>query len=90
MTASEEEHQISELVARLADKFPHLPARVVEEEVRGIHREFEDHRVREFIPLLVERIAERNLSRRVSYRASHPTPGDELRRPKQLFHSADV
>ncbi|MEV6066187.1 hypothetical protein AB0L82_06530 [Nocardia sp. NPDC052001] len=70
MTASEEERQISELVARLAAKFPHLTARVVGEEVRGIHRDFEGHRVREFIPLLVERIAERQLSKRVSYRSS--------------------
>ncbi|WP_040814712.1 three-helix bundle dimerization domain-containing protein [Nocardia concava] len=68
MTEPEEERQISELVARLSDKFPHLPARVVEEEVRGIHREFDDHRVREFIPLLVQRIAERHLSKRMPYR----------------------
>ncbi|WP_067690278.1 three-helix bundle dimerization domain-containing protein [Nocardia jejuensis] len=70
MTASEEERQISELVARLAGKFAGLTERVVGEEVRGIHREFEDHRVREFIPLLVERIAERQLSRRVAYRSA--------------------
>ncbi|WP_067813651.1 three-helix bundle dimerization domain-containing protein [Nocardia inohanensis] len=63
MTAPEEERQISELVARLTDKFPHLAPRVVGEEVRGIHREFDTHRVREFIPLLVERIAERQLRR---------------------------
>ncbi|UGT42785.1 hypothetical protein LTV02_05090 [Nocardia yamanashiensis] len=69
MTASEEEQQIRELVARLADKFPHLATGVVGEEVRGIHREFVDHRVREFIPLLVERIAERQLRRRMAYRA---------------------
>ncbi|MEU0544503.1 three-helix bundle dimerization domain-containing protein [Nocardia sp. NPDC005978] len=70
MRASEEERQISELVDRLAGKFPYLAARVVGEEVRGIHREFDGHRVREFIPLLVERIAERQLSRRVSYQPS--------------------
>ncbi|WP_330179694.1 hypothetical protein OHB26_25040 [Nocardia sp. NBC_01503] len=72
MTASEEERQIGELVSRLAVKFPHLTAGVVGEEVRGIHRDFEGHRVREFIPLLVERIAERQLSRRVSYRSNSP------------------
>ncbi|GAB0104174.1 hypothetical protein JMUB6875_31480 [Nocardia sp. JMUB6875] len=75
MTEPEEERQISELVARLSDKFPHLPARVVAEEVRGIHREFDDHRVREFIPLLVERIAERHLSKRAPYRSA--APGDD-------------
>ncbi|AYF76745.1 hypothetical protein D7D52_26325 [Nocardia yunnanensis] len=72
MTASDEEQQISELVIRLTDKFPHLTAQSVDEEVRGIHREFDGHRVREFIPLLVERIAERQLSRRVSYRDTPP------------------
>ncbi|MTE17282.1 three-helix bundle dimerization domain-containing protein [Nocardia aurantiaca] len=65
MTESDEEQQLSELVARLADRFPELTARVVGEVVRGIHRDFDGHRVREFIPLLVERIAERQLSRRV-------------------------
>ncbi|WP_327145447.1 three-helix bundle dimerization domain-containing protein [Nocardia sp. NBC_01327] len=82
MSASEEERQISELVGRLADKFPHLAERVVGEEVRGIHREFNGHRVREFIPLLVERIAERQLSRRVSYSSAIGNPlaaaGDPL------------
>ncbi|MEV6768804.1 hypothetical protein AB0N05_09285 [Nocardia sp. NPDC051030] len=81
MTAPEEERQITELVARLTARFPHLAPRVVSEEVRGIHREFEDHRVREFIPLLVERIAERQLSKRVSYRPS--TVCDPLRKRDQ-------
>ncbi|QLY29230.1 three-helix bundle dimerization domain-containing protein [Nocardia huaxiensis] len=69
MTVPDEEQQISELVTRLAGKFPHLTAGVVGAEVRGIHREFEGHRVREFIPLLVERIAERQLSKREFYRS---------------------
>ncbi|MVU77574.1 hypothetical protein GPX89_10015 [Nocardia sp. ET3-3] len=79
MRAPEEEQQISELVDRLTEKFPHLTAQSVSEEVRGIHREFDDHRVREFIPLLVERIAERQLSRRVSYRPTLAA-GDPLAR----------
>ncbi|MBL1076837.1 hypothetical protein JK358_20785 [Nocardia sp. 2] len=82
MTAREEELQITELVARLADKFPHLAAGVVSEEVRGIHRDFDGHRVREFIPLLVERIAERQLSRRVSY-CANTVLGDPLRKRVQ-------
>ncbi|MGW2663003.1 three-helix bundle dimerization domain-containing protein [Nocardia tengchongensis] len=84
MTASEEERQISELVARLADKFPHLTPRCVGEEVRGIHREFEGHRVREFIPLLVERIAERQLSRRVSYHSTAVGTGWQSTAPAYL------
>ncbi|MEU6582499.1 three-helix bundle dimerization domain-containing protein [Nocardia sp. NPDC046763] len=67
MTESDEEQQMSDLAARLSNRFPDLTARVVGEVVRGIHRDFEGHRVREFIPLLVERIAERQLSRRVFY-----------------------
>ncbi|MFJ9369520.1 three-helix bundle dimerization domain-containing protein [Nocardia sp. NPDC101769] len=67
MTESDEEQQMSDLAARLSNRFPDLTARVVGEVVRGIHRDFEGHRVREFIPLLVERIAERQLSRRVCY-----------------------
>ncbi|MFE3193066.1 three-helix bundle dimerization domain-containing protein [Nocardia sp. NPDC059240] len=74
MTVSEEEQQISELVVRLTDKFPHLTPRCVREEIHRIHRDFADHRVREFIPLLVERIAERQLSRRVSYRSISGRP----------------
>lgn len=85
MTASEEERQISELVARLVDKFPYLTAGVVGEEVRGIHREFEDHRVREFIPLLVERIAERQLSKRVSYGALSAIGDSRRKRVQPAF-----
>ncbi|WP_067542395.1 three-helix bundle dimerization domain-containing protein [Nocardia crassostreae] len=67
MTAPDEGQQIDELVKRLAARFPDVTSRLVGEVVRGIHREFDGHRVREFVPLLVERIAERQLSRRVTY-----------------------
>ncbi|GAB4587029.1 three-helix bundle dimerization domain-containing protein [Nocardia sp. IFM 10818] len=92
MAAPEEDQQIDELITRLAIRFPHLTSRVVAEVVRGIHREFDGHRVREFIPLLVERIAERHLSRRVSYCSSlvhydAPSLGELSVRPVALSPS---
>ncbi|MEU1209476.1 three-helix bundle dimerization domain-containing protein [Nocardia sp. NPDC005825] len=81
MTHSDEEQQISELVARLAARFPDLTVRFIGEVVHGVHRDFEGHRVREFIPLLVERISERHLHRRMDYATAAMDLDDLLRTP---------
>ncbi|MFJ9371333.1 three-helix bundle dimerization domain-containing protein [Nocardia sp. NPDC101769] len=62
MKVGDEDGQISELVARLGGKYPQLTGEAVKTAVGEAHRRFLGHPVRDFVPLLVERIAERALA----------------------------
>ena len=54
-TANQDETKgIAQLIDRLVMRFPQLSASTVEEAVSGAHRQFDDARVRDFVPLLVE------------------------------------
>jgi hypothetical protein len=54
VTEEEESRAIRHLIERLVMRFPHLPGKTVEEEVRSVHRRFEGAPLRNFVPVLVE------------------------------------
>ena len=55
---------IDELVARLTSRYPNVPATTVSRVVWDIHSRFEGSRLRDFVPLLVERNARDQLEQR--------------------------
>ena len=54
---------IKQLVDRLRDVYPDLPADTVVTVVHQTHAKFDGHRVRDFVPLFVERGAKEELAR---------------------------
>lgn len=54
MTEEEESRLIRQLIERLVMRFPQLPAKTVEKEVRSVHHGFQGAPLRDFVPLLVE------------------------------------
>jgi hypothetical protein len=52
---AEEQRLITDVVDRLVVEFPYVPDHVVTETVAAAHRRFEQARIREFVPLFVER-----------------------------------
>ena len=52
-----EETLISELVERLAERYPTLPGETIVTVVHDMHAAFNGARIREFVPLFVERRA---------------------------------
>ncbi|MFE4456611.1 three-helix bundle dimerization domain-containing protein [Nocardia tengchongensis] len=65
MAANDEDQQIEELVGRLTDKFPEIGAGVIAGIVADVHHGFEGRPVRDFVPLLVERMATQKLDSKV-------------------------
>jgi hypothetical protein len=53
----DEQAQLREVVERLAGRYPTLPPDTVHGVVRDLHARFEGARIREFVPLFVERKA---------------------------------
>ncbi|MFB7719157.1 three-helix bundle dimerization domain-containing protein [Nocardia sp. NPDC056100] len=62
MAANDEDQQIKALVGRLADKFPTIGTGAIADIVADLHRTFDGRPVRDFVPLLVERMAIRQLA----------------------------
>ncbi|MFJ4654389.1 three-helix bundle dimerization domain-containing protein [Nocardia sp. NPDC088792] len=60
--ANDEAHQIDEVVRRLANRHPAVAADTVARVVHEAHQRFSDSHIRDFIPLLVERIAAKTLT----------------------------
>jgi phage terminase Nu1 subunit (DNA packaging protein) len=59
---------LAEISARVQRRFPDVPKEAVDRIVAEVHHEFDGHRIRDFIPILVERdVADR-------FRRD-PTPG---------------
>ena len=52
---AEERRQIADVVDRLTEAFPYVPDHIITETVAAAHRRFEQARIREFVPLFVER-----------------------------------
>jgi hypothetical protein len=52
---AEEQRQIADVVDRLIEEFPYVPDHVITETVDAAHRRFDLARIREFVPLFVER-----------------------------------
>ncbi|MFC9789203.1 three-helix bundle dimerization domain-containing protein [Rhodococcus sp. NPDC127528] len=63
MPADDEERHIEFVVERLTRKHPNVPAATVRAIVAASHTHFAGRRVRDFVPLLVERNAEAELNR---------------------------
>ena len=57
----QERETLHRIVERLLPRFPELPAEYVEAAVVGRYRDFEHSRVRDFVPVLVERRAREDL-----------------------------
>jgi hypothetical protein len=64
MDTSDEDRAIREVIERLIQRFPQLPAEDVEQAVQQVRPEFEQSPIRDFIPLFVERNAVRILLQR--------------------------
>lgn len=62
MKTDEEERLIAHAVTRLSVEYPSVPADDVARIVASAHVHFDGHRVRDFVPLLVERMAGERLS----------------------------
>lgn len=62
--APDEAAQIAEVIQRIRDANPEISAADVERAVRVIHAGFDGARVRDFVPLLVERKARTVLAHR--------------------------
>jgi hypothetical protein len=60
---SSEAALIDEVERRLVGKFAHLPHDQISDAVKQAHSRFSRSRVRDFVPLLVERRASEDLSR---------------------------
>ncbi|HPY24080.1 MAG TPA: hypothetical protein PLK19_07125 [Mycobacterium sp.] len=54
-STNDEATQIDELIQRVAEAHPEISVADVERAVRVIHAGFDDARVRDFVPMLVER-----------------------------------
>jgi hypothetical protein len=62
--ASSEAEAMARLVSRLRQQFPELDTDQIERAVQGRYAEFDGRPVRDFVPILVERSAYRELSGR--------------------------
>jgi hypothetical protein len=70
----DEQAQIGDVVDRLAQKYSSVPSPTVVDLVREVHGTFAEARIREFIPLFVERRARTALDKlEVTY--AQNTPG---------------
>ena len=55
MTPEDEARAIDDVTRRLATNYPHLDVRAIAAEVKTAHGQFAGSRIRDFIPLFVER-----------------------------------
>ncbi|WP_410873000.1 three-helix bundle dimerization domain-containing protein [Nocardia sp. A7] len=60
--ATDEAQQINEVVQRLAQRYPSIPADDIDDTVQHVYDGFADVPIRDFVPLLVERKAMRSLT----------------------------
>ena|GEM_PF-6195702 len=61
MTGDEELLQIGDIVERLAFYYPSISRDQITHTVRLVHKRFEAARIRDFVPLLVEKAARRDI-----------------------------
>jgi hypothetical protein len=55
--APDEDARLADVIERLQDRFPHTPHSEIETAVHDAQRTFERAKVRDFVPLLIEREA---------------------------------
>lgn len=64
MLKKTETQALADVVDRLAERFPGEPRSVIEDAVAHEHSLFDEGRIRDYVPILVERAAKRRLVRR--------------------------
>lgn len=52
---ADEQRQIDQVVSRLTESFPYVPDHIITETVDSTYHRFDGARIREFVPLFVER-----------------------------------
>ncbi len=72
MSSTDEDQALTELSARLRERFPTALPETIDTVVRGSHREFDGDPIRDFIPVLVEREAVARLRQIPDQRRSIP------------------
>ncbi|MGW6378663.1 three-helix bundle dimerization domain-containing protein [Rhodococcus sp. NPDC055112] len=66
MTGDDELLQVEHVIARLIARYPSESPADIEHTVRTIHQRFANGKVRDFVPLLVEKAARRQIADRVT------------------------
>jgi hypothetical protein len=69
-----EEHDIDVVRTRLIQRYPDLDPALIEDLIEASLRRFDGCRIRDFVPLLVERAAARTLDATNSRAPAHPEP----------------
>ncbi|MFD6893242.1 three-helix bundle dimerization domain-containing protein [Rhodococcus sp. NPDC060086] len=64
--------QIEEVIARMIIRYPAIPPADIENTVRTVHKRFVNGKIRDFVPLLVEKAARRYITESVSPMATPP------------------
>ena len=67
LSAEDENRAVTEVVERLAVSFPDLPPDVVEHTVHISHQRFAGSPIRDFVPVLVERLARTSLTQSATF-----------------------
>ncbi|WP_230989944.1 MULTISPECIES: three-helix bundle dimerization domain-containing protein [Rhodococcus] len=62
ISADEEGQLIEQVIERLTRQYPHIPRRDVSVVVMSAHNHFRGRKIRDFVPLLVERYAHEQLT----------------------------
>ena len=88
MAKKSEAQAVAAVVDRLAAHFPGQPRSVIEDVVAHEHSLFDEGRVRDYIPILVERAAKLRLSGRAPQPARSAQPEPAL--PMQLAIAASA
>jgi hypothetical protein len=63
MATEDEERAVERVVDRLSARFTHLPKQRVSQEVQTAYHQFDSARIREFVPIMVEKQAKDRLAR---------------------------
>ncbi|GAB1640636.1 three-helix bundle dimerization domain-containing protein [Krasilnikovia sp. MM14-A1259] len=69
-----ERQAVRQIVNVLQHRFPSLTDRAVAEHVNGVHQRYASAPIRDFVPLLVEREAGRELTALADQQAAAPRP----------------
>ncbi|MDT2004864.1 hypothetical protein FXW78_09315 [Rhodococcus opacus] len=66
MTGDDELLQVEQVIERLITRYPSVASADVELTVRTAHKRLAECRIRDFVPLLVEKAARRDLAERTA------------------------
>ncbi|NMM87923.1 hypothetical protein B2J88_26795 [Rhodococcus sp. SRB_17] len=70
MTADDELLQVERIISRLIARYPAVSPTEIEQDVRIVYRRLAGGRIRDFVPLLVEKAARRDIADWMSESAS--------------------